>query len=431
MQTVVMPKLGDTMEEGKILRWLKKEGDDVKRGDALAEIETEKVNIEVESFSAGTLRKILAPAGETMAVGAPIALVGAAGEALPNETPPSTTAVPPRIPATPVSADPAPVASKPERPFTWDSAVSSHTNGTVSTGEDGERLFISPVARHIASEHNLDIRKIQGTGPGGRIIRSDIEAILSHAQTEPREDTALAPVAALAGAPAEEVLPLTQMRKTIARRLQQSMQSAPHFYVTMAIDATRLGQLRDAINEYAATLPVSLKVSFNDLIVRGVAQTLRQRPEVNVSFDGEQLLFKRQINIGIAVALSQGLIVPVIHDADQRSVLDIARESQRLVEAARTNKLKPEDFSGGTFSVSNLGMYGVEEFTAIINPPESAILAVGAIVPTPVVQEGQVTVRDQMKVTLSVDHRALDGAIAARFLQDLKHLLEQPLGMLL
>jgi pyruvate dehydrogenase E2 component (dihydrolipoamide acetyltransferase) len=421
-----MPKLGDTMEEGKILRWLKQEGDDVKKGDALAEIETEKVNIEVESFSSGTLRKILVPAGETLAVGAPIALVGAASEALPSDILPSTPAVATRTPAAPTLANPAPSIPAPEEHLAWDEAASGHTNGAALTAEQGERVFISPVARHLASEHNLDIRKIQGTGPSGRIIRSDIAAILSRAGTEPEVGTAVT-----AAAPAEEAVALTQMRKTIARRLQQSMQSAPHFYVTMAIDATRLGQLREAINEYTATLPVPLKVSFNDLIVKGVAHTLRQRPEVNVSFDGESLLFKRQINIGIAVALSEGLIVPVIRDADHRSVLDIARESQRLVEAARTNKLKPEDFSGGTFSVSNLGMYGVDEFTAIINPPESAILAVGAIVPTPVVHEGQVIVRDQMKVTLSVDHRALDGVIAARFLQDLKHLLEQPLGMLL
>ena len=428
MQTVVMPKLGDTMEEGKILRWLKQEGDNVKKGDALAEIETEKVNIEVESFSAGTLRKILVPAGETLAVGAPIALVGAANEALPTVTPPSAAAAP-QTPVAPAPANQPPVTPPLQAPVTWDGAVPVHSNGTAQTGEQEGRVFISPIARQIASEHHLDIRQIQGTGPGGRIIRSDIEAILSHALPSPQEVTAVSTAAV--GKAEEKVVPLTQMRKTIARRLQQSMQSAPHFYVTMTIDTTRLAQLREAINEYAATLPVPLKVSFNDLIVKGVALALTQRPEVNVSFDGEQLLFKRQINIGIAVALADGLIVPVIRDADHRSVLDIARESQRLAEAARTNKLKPEDFSGGTFSVSNLGMYGVDEFTAIINPPESAILAVGAIIPTPVVHEGQVTVRDQMKVTLSVDHRALDGAIAARFLQDLKRLLEQPLGMLL
>ncbi|HEX8035765.1 MAG TPA: dihydrolipoamide acetyltransferase family protein, partial [Ktedonobacterales bacterium] len=239
------------------------------------------------------------------------------------------------------------------------------------------------------------------------------------------------PAAAVAGG-ADDVEPvaLSQMRKTIARRLQQSMQTIPHFYVTMVIDTTRLGEMRESLNEYAAGLPQPIKVSFNDLVVKAVAMSLTRMPEVNVSFDGEQLLLKKHVNIGVAVALEQGLIVPVVQDADKRSVLDIAQETRRLTEAARMGKLKPEEFQGGTFSVSNLGMFGVDEFTAIINPPESAILAVGAIVPTPVVRNGQVVVRDLMKVTLSVDHRALDGAVAARFLQELKRLLEQPMAML-
>jgi pyruvate dehydrogenase E2 component (dihydrolipoamide acetyltransferase) len=224
--------------------------------------------------------------------------------------------------------------------------------------------------------------------------------------------------------------PLSAIRKTIARRLQQSMQTAPHFYVTVAIETNKLGEMRNSINEYAAGLPNPVKVSYNDLIVKAVAVALARMPEVNVSFDGEQLLFKSHINVGFAVAMESGLIVPVIRDADKRGVLDIAQESRRLAEAARTSKLKPEEFSGGTFTVSNLGMFDVEEFTAVINPPESAILAVGAIVPTPVVREGQVVARDIMKVTLSVDHRALDGAIAARYLQELRRLLEQPMGML-
>jgi pyruvate dehydrogenase E2 component (dihydrolipoamide acetyltransferase) len=400
------------MEEGKILRWLKQEGDVVKKGDALAEIETEKVNIEVESFFAGTLRKILVPAGTSMAVGTPLALVGAAEEAVPAESAAEA------VPASPAAAV-----------VTETSNRNGYTSGTVATEEPTERIFISPIARHIASEHNLDISHIQGTGPGGRIIRADVEAMLvGHADGQEEK-----PLVAASATEADQlqVVPLTQMRKTIARRLQQSMQSAPHFYVTMTIDATRLSQLREAVNEYAATLSPPVKVSFNDLIVKAVAMVLTKRPEVNVSLDGERLLFKKQIHIGIAVALPAGLIVPVVHDADRRGVLDIARESQRLVEAARANKLKLEDLSGGTFSVSNLGMYGVDEFTAIINPPESAILAVGAIAPTPVVQAGQVIVREQMKVTLSADHRAVDGAVAAGFLQDLKHLLEQPLGMLL
>ncbi|HEX6121683.1 MAG TPA: dihydrolipoamide acetyltransferase family protein, partial [Ktedonobacterales bacterium] len=223
---------------------------------------------------------------------------------------------------------------------------------------------------------------------------------------------------------------LSTIRKTIAKRLQQSMQTAPHFYVTVAIETNRLAEMRASINDYAANQPNPAKVSYNDLIVKAVAVALAHMPEVNVSFDGEQLLFKSHINVGVAVAMESGLIVPVIRDADKRGVLDIARESRRLADAARSGKLKPEEFSGGTFTVSNLGMYDVEEFTAVINPPESAILAVGSIVPTPVVREGQVVVRDIMKVTLSVDHRALDGATAARFLQELKRLLEQPMGML-
>jgi pyruvate dehydrogenase E2 component (dihydrolipoamide acetyltransferase) len=227
-----------------------------------------------------------------------------------------------------------------------------------------------------------------------------------------------------------EAVPLTAMRKTIARRLQQSMQIAPHFYVTVSIDTTRLGEVRNQINEYAATLPQPVKVSYNDLIVKAVATALTRMPQVNVSFDNDRLLYKKHINVGVAVALDTGLIVPVVRDADKRGLLDVARESRRLTDAARAGKLKPEEFSGGTFTVSNLGMFDVESFTAVINPPESAILAIGAIVPTPVVLDGQVVVRDQMKVTLSVDHRALDGATAARFLQELKHLLEQPMGML-
>jgi pyruvate dehydrogenase E2 component (dihydrolipoamide acetyltransferase) len=208
------------------------------------------------------------------------------------------------------------------------------------------------------------------------------------------------------------------------------MQTAPHFYLTLSIDTTKLAELRATINEYAETLPEPVKVSMNDLIVKGVALALVRVPQVNVSFDGERLLFKKRINVGVAVALEQGLIVPVIRDADKHGVLDLARESRRLVDAARAGKLKPEEFQGGTFSVSNLGMFEIEEFTAVINPPESAILAVGAIQPTPVVVDGQVVVRDRMKVTLSVDHRALDGATGARFLQELKRLLESPMGLL-
>ncbi|MGZ3676076.1 MAG: dihydrolipoamide acetyltransferase family protein [Ktedonobacterales bacterium] len=469
MQTVVMPKLGDTMEEGKILQWLKQEGDTVSKGDALAEIETEKVNIEVESFASGVLRKILVPAGSTVPVGAPIALTGEASEPLPADVAgePATAAEATHAQG---QANSAPEAVRPEpvaQPAATTAAsaatqqaaatlqpLTAGTNGytphvvngrsatgtsvaPTQTGTEG-RVFISPIARRLAAEHHVNIDQVQGTGPGGRIIRDDIELALQRQQAAPQPvaptpQPVYAPVPATAvtgGADDVEPVALSQMRKTIARRLQQSMQTIPHFYVTMVIDTTRLGEMRESLNEYAAGLPQPIKVSFNDLVVKAVAMSLTRMPEVNASFDGEQLLLKKHVNIGVAVALEQGLIVPVVRDADKRSVLDIAQETRRLTEAARMGKLKPEEFQGGTFSVSNLGMFGVDEFTAIINPPESAILAVGAIVPTPVVRNAQVVVRDLMKVTLSVDHRALDGAVAARFLQELKRLLEQPMAML-
>jgi pyruvate dehydrogenase E2 component (dihydrolipoamide acetyltransferase) len=432
MHTVVMPKMGDTMEEGKIITWRMHEGDQVAKGDALAEIETEKVNIEAEAFAAGVLRKIIAPEGATIPVGQPIALIGAANEAIPAEFSgaPSASAAS-ATPAAPV----APAPSGPAAPAAQPAAA----NGRVGVApapepaaQNGGRVFISPIARRIAAENHLDISAIHGTGPNGRIIREDVEQAL---QAGPAVAVS-APAAPMAPArptgPEVEAVALSQMRKTIAKRLAQSMATTPHFYVTVSVDATNLVSLRAQINAFAETLPQPVKVSVNDLIVRAVALTLASTPQVNVSFDGDRILFKKRVHVGVAVALEQGLIVPVITDADKRSTLDLARESKRLVDAARAGKLKPEELQGATFTVSNLGMYDVESFTAIINPPEAAILAVGSAVPTPVADASrQVVVRDIMKLTLSSDHRALDGAIAARFLQALKRLLEQPMGLLL
>ncbi len=478
MQTVVMPKMGDTMEEGKILTWRKQEGDTVERGDALAEIETEKVNIEAESFAAGVLRKILVPVGQTVPVGTPIALVGAPSEAIPPEfaggqpQAQATTAggeKPQSQPGRPVyaqgQAEVAPEETTPrvvEQPVTVRERAGGYApagpNGAVTTitqpatqptttTPEGARIFISPIARRIAQEHHLDVALIQGTGPNGRIIKEDIEAALETQQPQPVRPAAqvvAAPVQPAVPMPAPQVpqvpaaaaseeyeaVPLSAMRRTIARRLQQSMQTAPHFYVTVSIDTTRLAELRATVNEYTEKQADPVKISYNDLIVKGVALALRRMPQINVSFAEDTILFKKRINIGIAVALEQGLIVPVIRDADRLSLTEIARESQRLSEAARSGKLKPEEFQGGTLTVSNLGMFGVEDFTAVINPPEAAILAVAAIVPTPVAMNSQVVVRDRMKVTMSVDHRAIDGATAARFLQVLKALLEEPMGLL-
>ena len=445
MKTVEMPKMGDTMEEGKILRWIKKEGDPVKRGESLAEVETDKVNIEIESFASGVLRKILVLEGQSAPIGAGIALIGAPDEPLPENqvSNGATKTAPGKSVGTPTTVR--------EAQGTYTSAATELPQGiSLSTDTQQGRIFISPVARRLAEEHQLDYSKVQGTGPNGRIIKMDVEAALatqqpvvavtSAAGAQPAQPVTMPSLEALptlepvpAGIDTGEVveIPLTQMRRTIAKRLSQSMQSAPHFYVTSVIDTGKLAMLRQQINDFAATETTPVKVSFNDLIIKAVARALVRMPQVNVSFAEDKLIQKKQVHIGVAVALEQGLIVPVLHNADSRGILDIARESRRLAEAARTGKLRPEDLTGGTFTVSNLGMFDVDSFTAVINPPESAILAVGSITPTPVVVDGQVVVRDRMKVTLSSDHRAIDGATAARFLQEVKRLLEEPFGLLL
>ncbi|HEX9055925.1 MAG TPA: dihydrolipoamide acetyltransferase family protein [Ktedonobacterales bacterium] len=413
MNTVLMPKLGDTMDEGTILSWRKKVGDAVKKGDALAEIETEEVNIEAESLVEGVLRRILVDIGETVPVGTPIALVGAADEPLDTDA-----------------------EAEAKTSGATAAAANGHAGGiTTRIAESVNRIFISPIARRIAAEQQLDLTHIPGTGPGGRITRDDVEVALARRTAAAAQARESAPAATKVTQVAEdvEVVPLTTGRKTVAKRPQQSARTVSHFSMTVSADVTRLGALRASINEYAAGLPQPIGVTLSDLIVRAVALTLARVPEVNVTFDakGERLLRHKQVNVGIAVALDRGLIVPVVRDANQRGVLDIARESRRLTDAARRGTLKSGDVQGGTFTVSNAEMFGVEEFTAIITPPEAGILAVGAATPTPVVRGGEIVVREMMKLTLTADHRALDGAVAARFLREVKALLEQPVGLLL
>ncbi|HEX9131694.1 MAG TPA: dihydrolipoamide acetyltransferase family protein [Ktedonobacteraceae bacterium] len=445
MKTVEMPKMGDTMEEGKILRWIKHEGDPVKKGESLAEVETDKVNIEIEAFASGVLRKILVPEGESAPIGAGIALIGAPDEPLPdhlagNGSVKAAATVPMEMEKGAQTTE-AP-AQKPEGLLREGSiGYIQATPQAVSApsptiAESQGRIFISPIARRLAEEQQLDYTRLHGSGPNGRIIKMDVETALAQRQAIPATPAPIqvpAPEAAPSAIETGEVIeiPLTAMRRTIAKRLSQSMQTAPHYYVTSVIDTGKLADLRRQINEYAEKDAAPVKVSFNDLIIKAVALALVRIPQVNVSFAEDRLIQKKQVHVGMAVALEQGLIVPVIRSADQRSMLDIARESQRLAELARTGKLRPEDFSGGTFTVSNLGMFDVDSFTAVINPPESAILAVGSITPTPVVVDGQVAVRNRMKVTMSSDHRAIDGATAARFLQEIKRLLEEPFGLLL
>lgn len=453
MKTVEMPKMGDTMEEGKILRWIKKEGETVKKGESLAEVETDKVNIEIEAFASGILRKILVAEGESANIGESIAFIGTADEPVPGDTA-ATAQAAPAIIGLPQSESPK--GEKVPDIATTPAATAHSTNGAVGIAVlPDNRTFISPVARRLAQEYQLDYAGLKGSGPNGRIIKLDVEAAMAQREATstpfaqpaaitattittpqveaptftPTEQTAPAPTPVAETGEIVEI-PLTAMRRTIAKRLSQSMQTAPHFYVTSVIDMGKAAELRKQINAYAATDPNPVKISFNDLIIRAVARAMARHPKINVSFAEDRILEKKQVHIGVAVALEQGLIVPVLRNADQRGILEIARESQRLVEAARTGKLRPEEFSGSTFTVSNLGMFDVESFTAVINPPESAILAIGSITPTPAVVDGQVVVRDRMKVTLSSDHRAIDGALAARFLQEVKRLLEEPFGLL-
>jgi pyruvate dehydrogenase E2 component (dihydrolipoamide acetyltransferase) len=451
MKTVEMPKMGDSMEEGKILHWIKKEGEEVKKGEMLAEVETDKVNIEIEAFASGVLRKILVSEGDSAPVGAEIALIGAPDEPLPDRLNANGAGVRGQAQATSARPTQSPPPQKQSnQPFVAEPVQASEglsTEPTIETPAAARqgRIFISPLARRLADENHLDYANVQGTGPNRRIIKMDIEATLNRQQATatpavaPQAEQVTPftaqplpqPVPAAMDSGDVIEIPLTAMRRTIARRLSQSMQTAPHFYVTSVIDTDKLAAFRQQINEYAADDPAPIKISFNDLIVKAVAKALIRMPQVNVSFAEDRLLQKKQVHIGVAVALEQGLIVPVVRNVDQRGILDVARETRRLADAAREGKLRPEEFSGGTFTVSNLGMFDVESFTAVINPPESAILAVGSITPTPVVVDGQVVVRSRMKVTLSSDHRAIDGVIAARFLQEVKRLLEEPFGLVL
>jgi pyruvate dehydrogenase E2 component (dihydrolipoamide acetyltransferase) len=439
MAEVTMPRLSDTMEEGTIATWLKKPGEQVRKGDVLAQIETDKATMDLTSFEAGTLQEILAPEGATVAIGKPVARIGSGAAAAPS--PPAAQETDSVAPKTPearqnVAETPEPTGAQPSASSAAPPAPSGDANGKVRA---------SPMARHLASEHGLDLSRVAGSGPQGRVVRADVEAALT-AKPEPSAKPAPSAKAAPAAEPqaaaatqeaprpappavdGDERVSLSQMRRTIARRMAESTRTVPHFYLTTTVDATELGKLRKQINEQTADAGV--KLTFNDLIVKGAALAIRQVPEVNVSFAEDSLIRHTSVHIGIAVATDRGLIVPVVRDADKKSVGQIGRETRDLAERANSGKLQPPDYSGGTFTVSNLGMFGVEQFQAVINPPESAILAVGAITREPAEYQGEIALRDRLRLTLSVDHRALDGAIGARYLQALKALLEKPMLLL-
>lgn len=407
-----MPLLSDTMKEGKIVAWHKKVGDKIKSDDIMAEVETDKATMEVMPYVDGTLLYIGVQEGNAAKVNEIIAIVGKAG-----------TDVAPYL----TDAPAAPQASAPSAAPAQAAAPVAAAAAPASTNSD-ERVKISPLAKKLAEEKGINLSTLRGSGDNGRIIKRDIDNYQPSAaapSAAPAKAAASFVQAAPVGQEAYTDKPLSQMRKVIAQRLSDSMFTAPHFYLRVTITMDKAMEARKAINDVS---PV--KVSFNDLIIKACAMALRQHPDVNSSWMGDFIRHNQHIHIGTAVAIEDGLIVPVVKFADQKSLSQIAAEAKELADKAKTKKLQPQEFTGNTFTISNLGMMGIDEFTAIINPPDSCILAVGNIVPTPVVENNQVVVRNLLKLTLSCDHRVVDGAVGARFLQTLKTHLENPVTML-
>jgi len=456
MVKVLMPKGSDTMTEGKVLKWVKNEGDQVSAGDTVVEIETDKVDMEVEAMGGGVLRKILVQSGKVVPVGELLAVIGKPDEdisaLLKGESTaagpapgPAASSHPPAIgsPASaiapiPLSPSPAPATMSPAATAPGQ-VLTSGATPSAAQPEDGGRVLASPLARRMAQEMGLDLNRITGTGPAGRIVRQDVEraAVLSVGARTARlveaKPAAAQPPAGLPELPKRPAPvpsgpefydePLSSMRKVIATRLVQSKAPVPHFYLTIEVDMGRAKELRES----AKVLNPELGFSYNDLILKACAAALQLHPQVNASFLGEAIRYHRRIHLGVAVAVEEGgLITPVIRNCEGKSLQEIAREAKDLVARARNRKLNPDEYVGATFSVSNLGMMGIEEFSAVINPPEGAILAVGEVAEKPVVVKGQIQVGLRCRMTLSCDHRVVDGATGAKFLQTLKQILENP-----
>jgi pyruvate dehydrogenase E2 component (dihydrolipoamide acetyltransferase) len=443
---VLMPKLSDAMETGKVIKWLRKEGDAIKGGDVIAEIETDKANVEIEAFGSGVLRKIVVAEGDSVPVGELIGVIADPADDIANlGAAPKKVAAPAAKPAVAAQPAAAPAAARLLPAMESYQSVPATTQvvpmapAAAATAPADGRVKASPLARKIAGQTGVDLRLIQGTGPGGRIIRRDVEA----AQAAPRP-AAAPPAVRPAPAPGRpeparpafvipsrpeaefEDLAMSPMRAAIAKRMPMSKAPVPHFYVTSEVAMDAAWRLREQLNE----LEGQPKISVTDMVIKATALALLKNPGVNAQLNGPAIRVHHRAHIGIAVALDQGLITPVLRDCDVKPLGRIAIESRDLAARARGGKLRAQEMSGATFSISNLGMYDVEEFSAIINPPEGAILAVGSVRQQPVVEEGEIRVGRRMKMTISCDHRVMDGAMGARFLQDVKRLLEEPLRLL-
>ena len=419
--TVHMEALSPTMEEGRLVKWTKQEGDAVKTGETLAEVETDKAVMELVARADGSLVKILVPEGKTVPVGAAVAYIGAPGESIPDAGgKPATASTGMRDAG---SVKPAPAATLP----------ASATPQPVAP-TDAARVKASPLARRLAREAGVDLRLVTGSGPGGRVTRRDLEGVAAPAPS-PAPPAAAAPTHPASpiphppsGGAAFEDIPLTQIRKTIARRLVTSLGPIPHFFLTTEVDMERAAEARAALNK---ELGDQGKVSFNDIIVKATALALTRHRACNAWFQEDHIRYWNEVHLGMAVAVEDGLITPVVRNADQKSLSQISVEARALADKARRRQLKPDEYTGATFSVSNLGMFDIDQFTAVINPPEAGILAVGTVVEKPVVVEGQVVPRKRLRLTMSCDHRVIDGATGAAFLKTLKQMLENPLAMLL
>jgi pyruvate dehydrogenase E2 component (dihydrolipoamide acetyltransferase) len=443
---VNMPKLSDTMTVGTLVKWLKKEGDAVKSGDVVAEVETDKATMELDVLQSGVILKLFAKEGDQLAIGAPIYAVGKAGEAVPDVaagSAPAAAAAPAKQ-EEPPAYEPKATAAAPAKASA--PAPEPHAD-EIPEGITG-RMKISPLAKRIAKERGVDLSTVKGTGPGGRIVRADVEKAALAPKPAPVPAAAATPAASgkdpakaapktpstpFIGTSTDPVQPertvqVSSMRGTIARRLLESKTQIPHFYLELEIDAEPMVKLRAQINE---TFGDSLKVSLNDMILKACAHALRKVPAVNSSWEGSTIKQHAGAHISFAVAIDDGLITPVVRDCHSKTIFQISSEARSLAKAARERKLKPEQFTGGTFCVSNLGMMGIEKFYAIINPPNAAILAVGAVVKKPVVNaQDQIVVGQRLTLALSGDHRVCDGAVGAAFLSALKELLEKPLTLL-
>lgn len=423
-EIIRMPRLSDTMEEGNIVGWLKSVGDQVEPGDVLAEVETDKATMELESFQSGTLLYIGQKEG-TVPVDGIIAIIGEKGEdyeaqlkealaSTPVESKEAVQEAPKETPPSQAAKTPVPAMA----------VVSAPAVQTVSTSSDnGSRIKASPLAKSLAADAGINIGSISGTGDGGRIIKKDVEQFIASGGSQV-SSSGLTPLIPLESAAQYGDVPVSQMRKVIARRLGESKYTAPHFYLTIEIDMERA---IDARNDLKAN---DIRVSYNDFVVKACAMALKKHPSVNSSWLGDTIRVHSDVNIGVAVAVPDGLLVPVINNADQKSMTYINQEVRTLAGKAKEKKLQPQEMTGNTFTISNLGMFGIEEFTAIINSPDSCILAVGSIVEKPVVKNGAIVVGNIMKVTLSCDHRVVDGASGAQFLQTLRGMLENPIRMI-